>query len=211
MRGEKLIVDLWLSLVIHWLGTIHASKPAVLVGFDAPSPLLMEIRSAVGLGHQRSSLVVSQHWCDIPIQAFSPFGGMFVTSVCCIGFNQDPPLDWARSVKSLPRLALRKRSPSGQELLSCNFVVTSLKRPVHQKGHASWCVPQRMTASCVFVRYWSNNYLGGCCVRSRQCEDKLLTHLIQREKSHQVRLTLLVFVPLEWGQSPWATLQKNLK
>ena len=71
--------------------------------------------------------------------------------------------------------------------------------------------PQRMTVPCVFVRYWSNNHLGGCCVKSRQCEDKLLTHLIQRERSHQARLILLAFVPLEWGQSPWATLQKNLK
>ena len=68
-----------------------------------------------------------------------------------------------------------------------------------------------MTASCVFVRYWSNDYLGGGCVKSRQYEDKLLTHLTQRERSHQARLILLVFVPFEWGQSPWVTLQKNLK
>ena len=71
--------------------------------------------------------------------------------------------------------------------------------------------PQRMTVSCVFVRYWSNNHLGGCCVKSRQYEDKLLTHLTQRERSHQARLILLAFAPLERGQSPWATLQKNLK
>ena len=71
--------------------------------------------------------------------------------------------------------------------------------------------PKRMTLPCVFVRYWSNDYLGGGCVKSRQYEDKLLTHLTQRERSHQARLILLAFAPLERGQSPWATLQKNLK
>ena len=50
-----------------------------------------------------------------------------------------------------------------------------------------------------------------CCVKSRQSEDKLPKHLIQWGRSHQARLILLVFVPFEWGQSPWVTLQKNLK
>ena len=50
-----------------------------------------------------------------------------------------------------------------------------------------------------------------CCVKSLQSEGKLPKPLNQWGRSHQAKLILLAFVPLEWGQSPWATLQKNLK
>ena len=86
-------------------------------------------------------------------------------------------------------------------------------------------ISQRMTAPSVFVRYQLNvmnelppplwqlslNHIHGCCVKSLQSEDKLPKHLIQWGRSHQAKLILLAFVPLEWGQSPWVTLQKNLR
>lgn len=85
-------------------------------------------------------------------------------------------------------------------------------------------ISQRMTAPTVFVRYQLNvineppplcqlslNHIHGRCVKSLQSEDKLPKHLIQWGRSHQAKLILLAFVPLEWGQSPWVTLQKNLK
>ncbi len=50
-------------------------------------------RSAVSLGDQRTSLIISQNWSDFPIKTFRPLSSVLITSICVISFNQDPTLN----------------------------------------------------------------------------------------------------------------------
>ena len=59
---------------------------------------------------------------------------MLVTGIGVVCLHENPALHRARSVPTLPGLALRERRTRFQELLGSNFVVAGLERPVHQKG-----------------------------------------------------------------------------
>ena len=96
--------------------------------------------SAVDLCHEWSCLFIFQNWSDFPVETFRPFSSMFITSIGIIRFDQNPTLDRAWSMETLPWFALREGSTSCQEFSCSNFVVSGFERPVHQKGHWRWVV-----------------------------------------------------------------------
>ena len=91
--------------------------------------------SAVGLGDQGASLLICQHWGDLPIETLGPLSSVLVTGIGVVCLHEDPAFDRARCMEALPRLALREGRTRCQKLLGRNLVVTGLERPVHQKGH----------------------------------------------------------------------------
>ena len=96
--------------------------------------------SAVDLCHEWPCLFICQNWSDFPVETFRPFSSMFITSIGIIRFDQNPTLDRAWTMETLPWFALRERSTSCQEFSCSNFVVSGFERPVHQKGHWRWVV-----------------------------------------------------------------------
>ena len=96
--------------------------------------------SAVDLCHEWPRLFICQNWSDFPVETFRPLSSMFITSIGIIRFDQNPTLDRAWSMETLPWFALREGSTSCQEFSCSNFVVSGFERPVHQKGHWRWVV-----------------------------------------------------------------------
>ena len=88
-------------------------------------------RSAVGLGDQGASLLICQHWGDLPIETLGPLSSVLVTGVGVVCLNENPAFDRTRCMETLPRLALREGRTRCQKLLGRNLVVTGLERPVH--------------------------------------------------------------------------------
>ena len=86
---------------------------------------------AVRLCHQWPGFLVREDWGYFPVQAFSPFGGMLITSISTIGFHQNPAFYGAGSMESIHGLAVREGGSSRKKLSGGNFVIPSLERPVH--------------------------------------------------------------------------------
>ena len=64
--------------------------------------------SAVGLGDQRSSLIVCQDWGELPIEAFGPFRSVFIAGVSVLSLHENPTFYRTGAVETLPGLALRE-------------------------------------------------------------------------------------------------------